>query len=71
MLKGNINKNPYLIPTQDAESASILGVCLKEMKLEVTPQEIIATMHAHPTLSEALWEAVLDVTGETIHFYSR
>jgi dihydrolipoamide dehydrogenase len=41
------------------------------MKLEVTPQEIVATMHAHPTLSEALWEAALDITGETIHFLSQ
>jgi len=28
-------------------------------------------MHAHPTLSEALREAALDVTGETIHFQSK
>ncbi|MFC1950152.1 dihydrolipoyl dehydrogenase [Chloroflexota bacterium] len=41
------------------------------MKLECTPQEIVATMHAHPTLSEALREAALDVTGETIHFSSQ
>jgi dihydrolipoamide dehydrogenase len=38
------------------------------MKLEVTPQEVAATIHPHPTLSEALWEAALDVTGEAIHF---
>lgn len=41
------------------------------MKLEASPQEITATMHAHPTLSEALKEAALDVTGETIHFLSK
>lgn len=41
------------------------------MKLESTYEDIIKTMHAHPTLSEALWEAALGVTGETIHFYSR
>jgi len=40
-------------------------------KLEASPQEIVATMHAHPTLSEALREAALDVTGETIHFLSK
>jgi len=40
-------------------------------KLEASPQEIVATMHAHPTLSEALREAALDVTGETIHFQSK
>jgi len=41
------------------------------MKLEAGPQEIVATIHAHPTLSEALREAALDVTGETIHFLSK
>jgi dihydrolipoamide dehydrogenase len=39
--------------------------------LEATPQDIVATIHAHPTLSEALREAALDVTGETIHFPSK
>ncbi len=41
------------------------------MKMEATPQDIIATIHAHPTLSEALREAALDVAGETIHFLSK
>jgi len=41
------------------------------MKLDATPREIVTTMHAHPTLSEALREAALDVTGETIHFLSK
>ena len=41
------------------------------MKLDATPQEIVTTIHAHPTLSEALREAALDVTGETIHFLSK
>jgi hypothetical protein len=25
-------------------------------------------MHAHPSLAEALMEAALDVTGDTLHF---
>jgi len=41
------------------------------MKLDITPQEIVATIHSHPSLSEALREAALDVTGETIHYPSR
>jgi len=41
------------------------------MKLEASPQELIATIHAHPTLSEALKEAALDLSGETIHFLSK
>jgi len=53
------------------QATSLIPEAALAMKLEVTPQEIVATMHAHPTLSEALWEAALDVTGETIHFPSR
>jgi len=52
-------------------ATSLIAEATLAMKLELTPQEIIATMHAHPTLSEALREAALDVTGETIHFLSK
>ena len=52
-------------------ATSLIPEAALAIKLEVTPKEIIATMHAHPTLSEAVWEAALDVTGETIHFPSR
>jgi len=40
------------------------------MKLDATPQEISSIIHAHPTLSEALMEAALDVTGDALHFLS-
>ena len=39
------------------------------MKLEATSEEIVATMHPHPSLSEALWESALDVTGKAIHYF--
>ena len=38
------------------------------MKLEATTEEIIATMHAHPTMSEAIHEAALSSEGKMIHF---
>lgn len=41
------------------------------MKLDATPREIATTIHAHPSLAEALMEAALDVSGETIHFMSQ
>ncbi len=41
------------------------------MRLDATPQEISATIHAHPSLSEALFEAALDVTGDTLHSLSQ
>jgi dihydrolipoamide dehydrogenase len=38
--------------------------------LETTPAELGYAVHAHPTLSEAVREAALAVTGEGIHFYA-
>ena len=43
-----------------AEAAALL--CL-----ESTTEEILATIHAHPTLSEALGEAALDVLGRSLN----
>ncbi len=64
----------------DAEYGELLGVhmigpevteILHEFavgkRLESTPLEIGTTMHAHPTLSEALMESALDVLGRVIH----
>jgi dihydrolipoamide dehydrogenase len=36
-------------------------------KLETTGEEIIKSMHPHPTMSEALMEAVAAAYGEVIH----
>ncbi len=41
------------------------------MRLDVTPEDIGATLHAHPSLSEAVWEAARDVNGEAIHFLTQ
>ncbi len=37
------------------------------MKLEATSEELVNTIHAHPTLSEAIHEASEAVTGHAIH----
>ncbi len=37
------------------------------IKLEATVEELMTNIHAHPTLSEAMGEAALDVKGEAIH----
>jgi dihydrolipoamide dehydrogenase len=37
-------------------------------RLEATGEEVIATIHAHPTLSEAVHEAALGADGRMIHF---
>jgi dihydrolipoamide dehydrogenase len=36
-------------------------------KLETTGHEILKSIHPHPTMSEALMEAVADAYGEVIH----
>jgi len=64
----------------DAVSGEILGAhlvgpevteLLPELVLarhwELTPEEIARTVHAHPTLSEALMEAAHGVFGQAIH----
>ena len=43
-----------------AEGAALL-------RLEATTEEILNTIHAHPTLSEAVGEAALDVLGRAVH----
>jgi dihydrolipoamide dehydrogenase len=48
----------------------MLGEASLGTVLETTPTELGYAVHAHPTLSEALKEAALAITGEAIHFYS-
>ena len=53
----------------------IVGVAAAEMineasalvEMEITVDEVAKTIHGHPTYSEALYEACLDVLGEAIH----
>ena len=37
------------------------------MKMEGTLEEINATIHAHPTIAEAIREAALDAVGAAFH----
>jgi dihydrolipoamide dehydrogenase len=52
-------------------ATELISEAVLAMRLEETPQVIGSTIHAHPTLSEAMMEAMLDVSGETLHFISR
>jgi len=53
------------------QASNLIPEAALAMKLDATPEDIGLTMHGHPTLSEALWEAARDVNGETIHFISQ
>jgi len=46
----------------DMISEAVLG-----RKLETTGHEVLKTIHPHPTMSEAVMEAVADAYGEVIH----
>ncbi len=76
-----INENVGLVKiVTDAKYGEILGVhivgphatdliheaCVS-IKLESTIDELMHTIHAHPTLSEAIMEAAQDVAGLSVH----
>jgi dihydrolipoamide dehydrogenase len=54
----------HIIGAEATEMIAELGIA---KTLETTNYEIQHTMHAHPTLSEAIMEAAGDATGEAIH----
>lgn len=75
------NTEGFVKIISDAKTGEIIGVhmlgenvteLLAEMglakRLEATSNELIATMHAHPTLSEAVHEAALGAEGQMLHF---
>lgn len=48
-------------------ATELIGEAALAMKLEATVDELIATIHAHPTVSESIKEAALSVNNEAIH----
>lgn len=55
----------HIIGDNATELIAEMGLALE---LEVTTDEIHDTIHAHPTLAEAIHEATLDADGHAIHF---
>jgi len=53
------------------QATCLIAEAVMAMKLESTVDDILATIHAHPSLSEAIWEAAADVKGRAIHNLSR
>lgn len=52
-------------------ASELIAEAALAMKLEATAEDIVGTIHAHPTLSEALREAVMDANGQSIHKFKR
>jgi len=52
-------------------ATDLIGEAILAMSLESTPTELTWAIHPHPTLSEALMEAFLDVDASAIHIPPR
>jgi len=48
-------------------ATDLIGEAVLAMRLEATAMDISKTIHPHPTLTEALMEAALDVEGMALH----
>ena len=51
-----------------ARATDIIAEAAMAMKMNATVKDIINTIHAHPTVAEAVKEAALAVEGRAIHF---
>ncbi|MEM2539223.1 MAG: dihydrolipoyl dehydrogenase [Candidatus Bathyarchaeia archaeon] len=49
------------------DASNMISEAVLAMKLECTSEELGRTIHPHPTLSEAIMEAALAVSGRAIH----
>ncbi len=49
------------------DATELLGELSLALKLECTAREIMETIHAHPTLSEAVMESAADALGVCVH----
>jgi dihydrolipoamide dehydrogenase len=52
-------------------ASEIIAEAVTVMAFDGSAEDIARTIHAHPTMSEALHEAALDVDGRAIHKASR
>jgi dihydrolipoamide dehydrogenase len=52
-------------------ATDLIGEAVLAMQMEGTAQDIAQTIHPHPTLTEALKEAALDVDGMALHIPPR
>jgi dihydrolipoamide dehydrogenase len=50
-----------------SNASELISEAVLALNLEATTEELIATIHPHPTLSEGLLEATLDSMGKGIH----
>ena len=49
------------------DASELIGEIGLAKRLEATAEDIISTVHAHPTMHEAIHEAALATEGRVIH----
>jgi dihydrolipoamide dehydrogenase len=49
------------------DATEMLAELSVALRLETTAEELMLTVHAHPTLSEAVMEAAADALGVCVH----
>jgi dihydrolipoamide dehydrogenase len=49
------------------QASELIAEATLAMRLEATVEDVIATIHAHPTLAETFREAALSAAGRPIH----
>lgn len=49
------------------QATNLIGEIVLAMQAEISAEEVVQTIHAHPTLSEVLPEALLDAIDKPIH----
>ena len=54
-----------------ADATNLITEYSLAMRAELTADEVLATIHPHPTYSEALREATLAAEGRPIHIFQR
>jgi dihydrolipoamide dehydrogenase len=52
----------------DAQATELVAEAVLPMRMEATFEDLASTIHAHPTLSEAVMEAALRAAGRAIRF---
>ena len=50
-----------------ADASELIAEMGLAKRLEATAEDIISTIHAHPTMAESMHEAVLATEGRAIH----
>jgi dihydrolipoamide dehydrogenase len=48
-------------------ATDLIGEAVVAMQLESTAEDLARAIHPHPTLTEALMEAAMDVDGMAVH----